>query len=39
MGNLAEAIILKKPKETEKELHTIPDEQFGFRQGHWTEQQ
>lgn len=39
MGKLAEAIILKRLKETEEELHIIPDEQFGFRQGHSTEQQ
>jgi len=38
MGKLTEAIILKRLKETE-ELHIIPDEQFGFRHGHSTEQQ
>lgn len=37
MGKLAEAIILKKLKETEEELQIIPDEQFGFRQAHSTE--
>lgn len=34
MKKLAEAIILKKLKETEKERQ-IPDEQFRFRQNAW----
>jgi len=39
MGKLAEIVILKRLKETEEELKIIPDEQFGFRHGHSTEQQ
>lgn len=39
LGKVTEAVILKRLKETTEQLGVIPNEQFGFRPRHSTEQQ